>query len=228
LRGASASCLRADAKAATGDAGEDLVFLLSQQVVVVCWGHFGTFAVKQSMKPGTSMSAQENEGEAVRTTIVGGRPTGSGRGTGTIPRGVEVLLKKAAVDAEFRQLLCEERVRAAEVIGLELDAAERAMLKSIPREQLESIITQTLVPVEQRRVFLGRMAAPMLALLGVAVTGCQEGPPSLGIQPARPVSAGIRPRAPGTNEPPAQASPTTPSTNRPASPVSDGIRPDRP
>jgi hypothetical protein len=174
------------------------------------------------------MSAQENEGEAVRTTIVGGRPSGNGRGIGTIPRGVEVLLKKAAVDAEFRQLLCEGRVRAAEAIGLELDVAESAMLKSIPRVQLETIIARTLVPVEQRRVFLGRMAAPMLALLGVAVTGCQGGPTSLGIQPARPVSAGIRPRSPGTNEPPAQPSPTTSSTNRPASLVSDGIRPDRP
>jgi len=163
------------------------------------------------------MSAQENEGEAVRTTIVGGRPSGSGRGTGTIPRGVEVLLKKAAVDAEFRELLCEKRIRAAEAIGLELDAAESAMLTAIPREQLKSVITQTLVPVEQRRVFLGRVAAPMLALLGVAVTGC-----------ARVESAGSRPWPSGTNEPPAQASPSNSSTNRPVSPVSDGIRPDRP
>jgi len=186
------------------------------------------------MKAGTSMSVQENEGEAVRTTIVGGRPTGSGRGTGAIPRGVEVLLKKAAVDDEFRELLCEARSRAAEAIGLELDAAESAMLKAIPREQLEYIIARTLVPVEQRRMFLGRMAAPMLALLGVgaAVTGCRKRPenvPTLGVQPDRPVSAGIRPRAPGTDQPPAQPQPTTPpATNQPASPVSHGIQPDRP
>jgi hypothetical protein len=176
------------------------------------------------------MSAQENEGEAVRTTIVGGRPTGSGRGTGSIPRGVEVLLKKAAVDAQFRELLCEKRLCAAEAIGLELDAAESALLTAIPRGQLESIIAQTLVPVEQRRVFLGRMAAPMLALLGVAVTGCQA---SLGVQPDRPmaVSAGIRPRAPETNQPPAQAQPTTPpSTNPPTPPppATLGSQPDRP
>src|SRR5208283_2423223 len=157
------------------------------------------------MKPGASMSGQENEGEAERTTIVGGRPSGSGRGMGAIPRGVEVLLKKAAVDDEFRELLCEERIRAAEAIGLELDAAESAMLTAIPREQLESIIARTLVPVEQRRVFLGRMAAPMLALLGVgaAVTGCRERPGnSRGVQPDRPVSAGIRPAPPDTNQPP--------------------------
>jgi len=165
------------------------------------------------------MNAEENKNEAVRTTIVGGRPTGSGRGTGTIPRGVEVLLKKAAVDAEFRELLLAERSSAAKAIGLELETAESAMLKAIPREQLEYIITQTLVPVEQRRVFLGRLAAPMLALLGVAVTGCE----------GRTMSAGVRPRAPNTNAPPVQASPTTPpSTNQPVSPISWGIQPDRP
>jgi len=91
------------------------------------------------------------------------------------------------------------------------------VLTAIPREQLESIIAQTLVPVEQRRVFLGRMAAPMLALLGVAVTGCA---PTVS-------AAGIRPRAPGTNQPPAQPLPTNSSTNQPASPASEGIRPDR-
>ena len=171
------------------------------------------------------MSTQDNDRAAVRTTIVGGRPSGSGRGTGTIPHGVEVLLKKAAVDAEFRELLLEERIGAAEAIELELDSAESALLRAIPRAQLESIVAQTVVPVEQRRVFLGRIAAPMLALLGVAVTGCarQE---SAGIRPQAP-SAGIRPLEPGANQLPAPVSPTTASTNHPSL-VSDGIRPDRP
>jgi hypothetical protein len=126
----------------------------------------------------------------------------------------------------------EERIRAAEAIGLELDAAEGAMLKAIPREQLEYIIARTLVPVEQRRVFLGRFAAPMLALLGVgvAVAGCGESPGNTrGVQPDRPVSAGIRPAPPGTNQPPAQPSPTTPpATDRPVTPPTQGIRPDQP
>ena len=174
------------------------------------------------------MSAQENEGEAVRTTIVGGRPAGSGRGIGTIPRGVEVLLKKAAVDAEFRELLFEQRGHAAEAIGLDLDAAESAMLKAIPREQLEYIVAQTLVPVEQRRVFLGRLAAPMLALLGVVVTGCpakskgmesdRPGPQLAKAQSATPVFSlmGTQPDLPEQNV-----------TNLPA-PAPAGIRPDAP
>ena len=50
-------------------------------------------------------SPRPGEPEAVRTTIVGGRPPGSGKPMGPIPRGVEVLIKKAAVDAEFRRML---------------------------------------------------------------------------------------------------------------------------
>ena len=60
------------------------------------------------------------EREAVRTTIVGGRPPGSGKSVGMIPRGVEVLLKKAAVDPLFRDLLLERRAGAAGEIGLGL------------------------------------------------------------------------------------------------------------
>jgi len=172
------------------------------------------------------MSAQEDEQEAVRTTIVGSRPPGSGRGVGTIPRGVEVLLKKAAVDTEFRELLFAERGNAAAAIGLELDAAESALLQGIPREQLEAIVGRTLVPVEQRRVFLGRVAGPMLAVLGLALTGC---PATRGVQADRPVSAGIRPPTLPSNPPPAQTQPITPpATNQPASPATRGIRPDWP
>jgi len=119
------------------------------------------------------MSAQENEPEAVRTTIVGGRPPGGGRSNFAFPRGIEVLVKKAAVDPEFRELLFEQRGEAATGIGLELDPAERSMLNAIPREQLSQIVSQTVVPLEQRRVFLGRIAAAMLAVLGATVSGCK-------------------------------------------------------
>ena len=55
---------------------------------------------------------RHDEQDAVRTTIVGGRPPGSGKPLGPIPRGLEVLVKKAAVDAEFRQLLLERELSA--------------------------------------------------------------------------------------------------------------------
>ena len=83
------------------------------------------------------------EHEAVRTTIVGGRPPGSGRSNVEIPRGIEVLVKKASVDAAFRELLLEKRSGAAEAIGLTLEPAEAAMVDAVPREQLEAILNAT-------------------------------------------------------------------------------------
>ncbi len=119
------------------------------------------------------------EQEAVFTTIVGGRPPGSGTQVGAIPRGVEVLLKKASVDAEFRKVLLEQRGDAARRIDLELTEAERTMLASIPAEQLERIIDNTKVKPEHRSVFLGNLGKLMLAaVIGVAVVSVMT--PSLG------------------------------------------------
>ncbi len=129
--------------------------------------------------------------DLVSLTIVGGRPSKEESSARGIPRGLEVLLKKASVDEEFRASFLEKRSRAAEAILLELDPAEAAMLDSMPREQLEAIIRGTRVPAEDRRIFLGQAASVMLAALGAGVScisGCSKG-----IQPDRPRSAGIRP-----------------------------------
>jgi hypothetical protein len=83
------------------------------------------------------------EQPAVRTTIVGGRPPGSGRAVGDIPRGLEVLVKKAAVDPDFRRRLLAERAEVAQRIGLTLTPAEALMLATVPAEQLAAIIDQT-------------------------------------------------------------------------------------
>ena len=115
---------------------------------------------------------QTNEQEAVFTTIVGGRPPGSGTRVGEVPRGVEVLLKKAAVDLEFRKLLLEQRAEAARTIDLELTEAERQMLAHIPADQLETIIRNTKVKPEHRAVFLGSVGKLMVAaVIGVAIVG---------------------------------------------------------
>lgn len=112
--------------------------------------------------------ARAREAENVRTTIVGGRPPSSGRDLGAIPRGVEILIKKAAVDPAFRERLLSERADAATFIGLTLDDAERALLASIKAPQLEAIIGATRVPPRLHHVFMGTAAAAMLAALGVA------------------------------------------------------------
>ena len=157
------------------------------------------------------------EQEAVRTTIVGGRPPGSGQPVGDIPRGIEVLVKKAAVDAEFKALLLARRAAAAADIGLTLAPAEAMMLAVAPAEQLEAIIARTIVPSEHRRAFLGQAASVMLAALGImTTTGCGPAP------------AGSRPLP---TPPPAGIQPDRPEPTRgiqPDQPASQGIRPDRP
>ena len=115
---------------------------------------------------------QTLEHEAVRTTIVGGRPPGSGKPMGNVPRGIEVLLKKAAIDPQFRELLLNDPESAAESIALELTPVEQAMLKNMPAEQMSLIINQTEVPQQQRRAFLGTAASAMLAVLTGFATGC--------------------------------------------------------
>ena len=93
---------------------------------------------------------------------------------GGIPRGLEVLLKKASVDPAFRELLLARRIEAARSIGLALTPSELLILQSAPTDQLEAMIGQTRVPQEHRRVFLGQAAAAMLTSLGIMTlpSGC--------------------------------------------------------
>jgi hypothetical protein len=129
-------------------------------------------------------SERLKEQDAVFTTIVGGRPPGSETKVGAIPRGVEVLVKKASVDAEFRKILIQKRGEAAHEIDLELTEAEKNMLSSISTEQLEKIIENTKVKPEHRAIFLGNVGKLMLVVvISVAVIGVTV--PSLGHRVSR-------------------------------------------
>ncbi len=167
------------------------------------------------------------EQEAVRTTIVGGRPPGSGQGVGPIPRGIEVLVKKASIDPSFRELLFEKRAEAAAEIGLNLDAAEVMMLRAVPDEQLDAIIKQTSVPRQHRRAFLGTAATTMLAALGVITAGCVESAPK-GIRPDRPEDT----RPDRFQTPPGGCDPNFPDEPEDTRPdraePTDGVRPEPP
>jgi len=125
-------------------------------------------------------SKRPKEQDAVFTTIVGGRPPGSGTKVGAIPRGIEVLIKKASVDPEFRRLLLEKRGEAAKEIELELTEAERNTLSSIPAEQLEKIIDNTKVKPEHRAIFLGNVGKLMLAAVVTVALVSVVMVPSLG------------------------------------------------
>jgi acyl carrier protein len=143
------------------------------------------------------------EQESVRTTIVGGRPPGSGQPVGNIPRGIEVLVKKAAVDAAFKERLLHTRAAAADEIGLRLEPAEAMMLTIAPAEQLQAVIARTAVPQEHRRAFLGQAAAAMLATLGVAtVVGLTQGS-----RPDRPSPKASQQPPPAKPAPALQAKP---------------------
>jgi len=170
------------------------------------------------------MAKKEHKGrtpeqEAVRMTIVGARPPGSGKGIGDIPRGIEVLVKKASVDAAFRELLIERRAEAAREIELELDAAEVLMLNTVPRGQLEAIIANTKISPKSRRAFLGRAAAVMLAALGASTLGCRKGGGEV---------EGARPDRPEDEKPAAEAQVEEKEQASDDDQVVRGIRPDRP
>jgi acyl carrier protein len=87
-----------------------------------------------------------------------------------VPQGIEVLVRKAAVDPSFKMLLLERRAAAAAEIGLELTQPEAIMLSAVTGEQLSATIARTTVPLEHRRAFLGQAAAAMLAALGAMAT----------------------------------------------------------
>ncbi|HPD16601.1 MAG TPA: hypothetical protein PLE19_16730 [Planctomycetota bacterium] len=117
-----------------------------------------------------------------------------------VPRGIEVLVKKASVDAEFKSLLLARRAEAAREIGLELTQAETAMLNAVTAPQLEAIIAQTTVSPMSRAAFLGKAAAVMLAALGADLAAMEGPPPPGGIAPdvPGPKPTGITPdRPPG-------------------------------
>lgn len=135
------------------------------------------------------MARAGEEQPAVRTTIVGGRPPGSGQGVGDIPRGMEILVKKAAIDNAFREYLLTERAAAADRIGLKLEAAEAAMLAAIPAKQLEGVIAGTRVSPHLHNAFMGYTAAVMLAALGAtAARAADDGPRFTGINPDMPMA----------------------------------------
>ncbi len=170
-----------------------------------------------SKTPSHIKMARPGEAEAVRTTIVGGRPRGGGANVGDIPRGVEVLVKKAAVDPAFKKMLLENRAEAAEAIALKLEPAEAAMLNAVPVKQLEATVANTRVNASVRPAFLGYAAGVMLAALA-ATTGCGDAGTSpddpgatRGIQPDFPATAdasGKLPPAEGENAETAKAAKT--------------------
>jgi hypothetical protein len=137
-----------------------------------------------------------------------------------IPRGLEVLIKKAAVDAAFKNILFEKRADAAAAIGLKLTSAEEAVLAAVPLPQLEGIVAHTRISPKLRPAFLGYAAGVMLAALGAVTVSCDV---TFGNQPDRPDEPPAGP--PGIFDPSENA---TKQRETGDEPVTHGIKPDRP
>jgi hypothetical protein len=111
-----------------------------------------------AMEGGMNHSEGDEPGGQDKRTIVGGRPRGR-KPRGRIPRGIETLLKRAALDPDFRQRLLDQRGKAAGEIGLRLTMAETVILASVPRKQLTGMIDRMQVSEEERRVLLEQTSA---------------------------------------------------------------------
>ncbi|MBN1979889.1 MAG: hypothetical protein JW795_00040 [Chitinivibrionales bacterium] len=118
------------------------------------------------------MKQKKKDGAA---TIVGGRPPEKQISMFGFPKGIEVLLKKAAVDTEFKKRLLSTRAAAADAIGLQLEPAEINILNAIPQTHLEAVISKTVVEPKSHHIFLGKAAALMIAALSTStVLECQQ------------------------------------------------------
>jgi hypothetical protein len=113
----------------------------------------------------------KEEKPPVTATVVGGSLPGGAAQIGSIPRGIEVLVKKAAVDPSFKARLIEKRSAVAGEIELVLTAAEKQMLDTIPAAHLESIIANTKVNSKLIPILLTGTAAAILAALAMYAFG---------------------------------------------------------
>jgi len=149
-----------------------------------------------------------NDSDGDRTdrkrTIVGGRPKGKDKPGAEIPRGVEILLKMAAIDSVFRLRLIHMRGQASKDLGFKLTFAEAMILEAVPEDQLQTMIDAMPVSDEERSILLSAVPqskrpsdSPLLATLGIRPEW--EDVPGL-----PPQTRGIRPDLPDRAPPPPQ------------------------
>ncbi len=162
----------------------------------------------------------QGDKQAVKTTIVGGQPPGNDRAMQPVPVGIEQLMAMAAVDPDFAEALYVDQESAVAASGVELTATERGILAATPEPALRQMVGNVggAIPDEERRAFLGRSAAALLALVGgvlpLGASGCDQ--KVKGIQPDKPPpNVPDQPKTKAVKPPPEPMPPT-------------GIRPDRP
>ena len=122
--------------------------------------------------------------EVVRRTIVGGRPRAREKRRIRVPIGLEKVLCRAAGDWRFRDALLTDRKGALDAAGYELLVTEQAVLDSVPKAVLASMIDRIDVKQHGRGRFMrGVMAAAFAATTTLAVQACDSEATPAGIQP---------------------------------------------
>ncbi len=145
----------------------------------------------------------------------------------SLPQSIELLVRKAAVDVEFRDALLADPAQAAAGIELELNSAELMMLRAIPREQLAAIIEKTKIPETHRRAFLLTSAASIVAAVGAMTPANVAGGLAIGLGASGGCTRNIpRPRPwgpepinpPGDHNRPEPINPVQPQPPKPIKP----------
>jgi hypothetical protein len=160
-----------------------------------------------------TVSNSDDERPRKKRTIVGGRPRGKTKPGAKIPRGVELMLKMAAIDPTFRARLIHMRGTASKTIGLELAFSEAMILEAVPEDQLQAMIDAMPVSDDERDALRSLAPetrlpsdSPLLASMGIRPGGVDDVPPAY-----------YQTRGLGTDLPP----------RKPPSQRSKGIRPDK-
>ncbi|TVQ35892.1 MAG: hypothetical protein EA384_15355 [Spirochaetaceae bacterium] len=99
-------------------------------------------------------------------TIVGARTSGGAASAG-FPRGIELLLKKAKADPEFRGYFVVDPVGAAARLGMQLGETESRILRSMPVTTLETAVDHVRLAQEHLPIL---RAASTVAAMAVALT----------------------------------------------------------
>jgi hypothetical protein len=135
-----------------------------------------------------------------RITIVGGRPPAE-EAARALPRGIDQVLARAALDHRFRERLNTDRVGALDSSGVSLSPAERGILLATSAEQLEAMVEGVARNLVDRRGWFARVAGVFGVFIGGALLGAGESGccfvstkgERIDVPPSRAPSQGIRP-----------------------------------
>lgn len=108
-----------------------------------------------------------------RITIVGGRPP-SDEATRAVPRGIDQVLARAALDRRFRERLASDRAGALDSSGVTLSPAERGIVLATSAEQLEAMVEGVARNLVDRRGWFARVAGVFGVFIGGALLGAGE------------------------------------------------------